>query len=39
SNMSIKRFVTIIMITKPISIIGYSYLWIYGGDILKNFLN
>ncbi|MFS5703427.1 TVP38/TMEM64 family protein [Streptococcus agalactiae] len=39
SNMSIKRFVTIIMITKPISIIGYSDLWIYGGDILKNFLN
>ncbi|MGR1445061.1 TVP38/TMEM64 family protein, partial [Streptococcus agalactiae] len=24
SNMSIKRFVTIIMITKPISIIGYN---------------
>lgn len=38
SNMTLKRLTAIILITKPISIIGYSYLWIFGGDIVKLFL-
>lgn len=38
SNMTLKRLTAIILITKPISIIGYSYLWIFGGDIIKFFL-
>lgn len=42
TNMSVKRFLTIILITKPLSIIGYSYLWIYGSriaDYLLQLLN
>ncbi|AXQ79732.1 TVP38/TMEM64 family protein [Streptococcus chenjunshii] len=38
SNMSLKRFLAIIMLAKPISIIGYSYLWIFGGDLIKTIL-
>ncbi|MGV3009896.1 TVP38/TMEM64 family protein [Streptococcus thoraltensis] len=38
TNMSLKRFTTIILITKPFSFIGYSALWIYGGDWIKKFL-
>lgn len=38
SNMTIKRLTAIILITKPLSIIGYSYLWIFGGDIVRLFL-
>ncbi|EGJ27698.1 SNARE-like domain protein [Streptococcus porcinus str. Jelinkova 176] len=37
TNMSVKRFMTIMMIAKPISIIGYSYLFIFGKDIIKFF--
>lgn len=33
TNMSVKRFLIIILLTKPLSIIGYSYLWIYGSQI------
>ena len=29
TNMSLRRFMTILAITKPISIISYSYFWIY----------
>lgn len=39
TNMSTKRFLTIIMIFKPISIIGYSYLFIFGEDIIRWFLH
>ncbi|WP_242257607.1 TVP38/TMEM64 family protein [Streptococcus thoraltensis] len=38
TNMSLRRFTTIILITKPFSFIGYSALWIYGGDWIKKFL-
>ncbi|MFU2205105.1 TVP38/TMEM64 family protein [Streptococcus pluranimalium] len=38
TNMSLKRFITVILIAKPFSIIGYSALWIYGGDWAKKFL-
>lgn len=38
SNMTFKRFLAIISVTKPISIVAYSYLWIFGGSILKRFL-
>lgn len=34
TNMSVKRFLTIILVAKPLSIIGYSYLWIYGSRLL-----
>lgn len=39
SKMSLKRFIIIMLITKPISIIGYSYLWIYGGSLIQYFLS
>lgn len=35
TNMSLRRFTAIILLTKPLSIIGYSYLWIFGGKIIK----
>ncbi|HER5206270.1 TPA: TVP38/TMEM64 family protein, partial [Streptococcus pyogenes MGAS9959] len=38
TDMSLKRFVTILLITKPISIIGYSYLFIFGKDVISWFL-
>lgn len=33
TNMSLKRFLTIILVAKPLSILGYSYLWVYGSRI------
>ncbi|HEL0008921.1 TPA: TVP38/TMEM64 family protein [Streptococcus equi subsp. zooepidemicus] len=39
TEMSLKRFVTIILITKPLSIIGYSYLFIFGKDLLLWFFH
>ncbi|MGT2887444.1 VTT domain-containing protein [Streptococcus didelphis] len=39
SQMSFKRFLTIIMVCRPISIITYSYFWIYGGEFVKNILS
>ncbi len=38
TNMSLKRFMQIIVIAKPFSIIGYSYLFIFGGDVIKWFI-
>ncbi|EGE54460.1 TVP38/TMEM64 family protein [Streptococcus parauberis] len=38
TNMSSKRFLSIIMIFKPISIIGYSYLFIFGEDLFRWFI-
>lgn len=38
TNMSIKRFTTIMILTKPLSILSYSYLWIYGGKWIQQFL-
>lgn len=35
TDMSLKRFTTIILVTKPISIIGYSYLFIFGKDLVS----
>lgn len=39
SRISLKRFILIILLTKPISIISYSYIWIFGGNVLKLILN
>ncbi|MGT2887257.1 TVP38/TMEM64 family protein [Streptococcus didelphis] len=38
TNMSVKRFMTIMVLAKPISIIGYSYLFIFGKDFIKWFV-
>lgn len=38
SRMSFKRFLYIILICKPISIVAFSYFWIYGGRFIKSFL-
>lgn len=38
TNMSVKRFMTIMVIAKPISIVAYSYLFIFGEDIIKYFM-
>lgn len=38
SRISLKRFILIILVTKPISIISYSYIWIFGGNIIKMIL-
>lgn len=35
TNMSLKRFMQIILIAKPFSIIGYSYLFIFGEDLIR----
>ncbi|EHJ52346.1 TVP38/TMEM64 family protein [Streptococcus macacae] len=37
TSMSLKRFTTILIITKPLSIIAYSYFWIYGSKIVEFF--
>lgn len=39
TNMSLKRFTIILLITKPISIVGYGYLWMFGGDLVRVFLH
>lgn len=38
TRMTLKRFILIILLAKPISIISYSYLCLFGGHILKMFL-
>ena len=37
SKISFRRFLYIILLCKPISIVAYSYFWIYGGQLIKNF--
>ncbi|MBJ8349368.1 VTT domain-containing protein [Streptococcus zalophi] len=37
TKMSYRKFITIILITKPFSIVAYSYFWIYGGHLFKDF--
>jgi len=39
SNMTTKRFLQIISWSKPLSIIGYSYLFIFGNDLIKYFFH
>ncbi len=39
SRISFRRFLTIIAICRPISMVTYSYFWIYGGQILRHFIN
>ncbi|MGT2925105.1 TVP38/TMEM64 family protein [Streptococcus caviae] len=39
TDMTLKRFTTIIMIAKPLSIISYSYFWIYGSKLLEHLFN
>ena len=36
TKMTYRKFIVIILITKPLSIIAYSYFWIYGGSLLKD---
>lgn len=38
TKMSLRRFLIIILLAKPFSIIGYSYLWVYGSRIADYFL-
>ena len=38
SKMTFRRFLYIILLCKPISIVAYSYFWIYGGHFIKSFL-
>lgn len=38
SQMTYKRFLLIILICRPISILTFSYFWIYGGEFLKHIL-
>lgn len=37
TKMTYRKFIIIIILTKPISIVAYSYFWIYGGSLLKDF--
>ncbi|HDR3341929.1 TPA: TVP38/TMEM64 family protein, partial [Bacillus anthracis] len=39
TRISLRRFILIIMLAKPISIISYSYIWIFGGDLIKMILH
>lgn len=38
TKMSFRRFLTIILLTKPISIVGYSVIWVYGGKLVQHLL-
>ncbi|KXT76389.1 TVP38/TMEM64 family protein [Streptococcus sp. DD12] len=38
SKMSYRRLIGILLWTKPLSILSFSYLWIYGGKILQKLL-
>ncbi|MBM7637026.1 TVP38/TMEM64 family protein [Streptococcus saliviloxodontae] len=38
TDMSLRRFTLIMLVTKPISIVAYSYLWIHGGYLIQYFL-
>lgn len=38
TQMSLRRFLMIILLAKPSSIIGYSLLWVYGGKLIDYFL-
>ncbi len=37
SKMTFRRFLYIILLCKPVSIVAYSYFWIYGGHFIKSF--
>ncbi|WP_159560461.1 TVP38/TMEM64 family protein [Streptococcus halichoeri] len=39
SRITFKRFLTIIVLCRPVSMITYSYFWIYGGTFIKQFLH
>lgn len=39
TRISLRRFILIIMLAKPISIISYSYIWIFGGNLIKMILH
>ncbi|MGT2911904.1 TVP38/TMEM64 family protein [Streptococcus cameli] len=39
TSMSYKKFLTIILLTKPLSILGYSYFWIYGAQWLQEWFS
>lgn len=38
SRMSYRQFLIIILICRPISIITFSYFWIYGGEVIRRLL-
>lgn len=39
TSMSYKKFITIILLCRPISIVTFSFFWIYGGQWLQYLLN
>ena len=39
TSMSYRKFISIILICRPFSIIAYSYFWIYGGQLIQQFFN
>ncbi|MDV5972382.1 UNVERIFIED_CONTAM: TVP38/TMEM64 family protein [Streptococcus canis] len=38
SRIRYRKFLMIILICRPISIITFSYFWIYGGEVIRHFL-
>ncbi|MEX2804512.1 VTT domain-containing protein [Streptococcus sp. H31] len=38
TSMSYSRFIRLILLCKPFSIVAYGYFWIYGGRLLKKLL-
>ena len=39
TSMSYRKFISIILICRPLSIVAYSYFWIYGGQLIQQFFN
>lgn len=39
TKMSLRRFLMIILLAKPTSIIGYSLIWVYGGKLVDYLLH
>lgn len=38
TSMSYRKFITIILLCRPISIVSYSFFWIYSGQWLQQFI-
>ncbi|MFH0402696.1 TVP38/TMEM64 family protein [Streptococcus sp. A23] len=38
TSMSYRKFITITLLCRPVSIVAYSYFWIYGSQWLQQFL-
>ena len=39
TSMSYRKFISIILICRPLSIVAYGYFWIYGGQLIQQFFN